>query len=89
MRVLEAIGGVIATVGGARVDARVVGARILRKVDLVAGVVHVSRAAKSSRAHDRAVDARCFHTKRRIVHVLAFDRLDVVAIPRLWTVVVY
>ena len=80
--------GVIAAVGGARVEARVVDAWILWEVDLVARVVHVTRAAEASRAHDGAVDAGRLDAKGRIVDVIAAGRLDVRAVPGLRAVLV-
>ena len=81
--------GPVAAIGVAGVDARVVGARVLREVDLVASVVQVPRAAEAARAHNGAVDAGHLDAERWIVHVVALDRLDVRAVPRFRAVVVY
>jgi len=78
----------IASVGHARVDTRVVGARILSEEHLVARVVQVTRGTEASRSHNRAVDARRFHTERGVVEMRAVFRLDVLSVPCLRTVLV-
>jgi hypothetical protein len=70
------------------IHTRVVNSRILRKVDLLTGIVHVTRATESSRAYDSPVNAGGLHAECSIVHVIASLRVNVSAVPSLRAVFV-
>jgi hypothetical protein len=81
-------GCAIAPVRATRVHARVVNTRILCEVDLLTCVVHVSRGAEATRAHNSTVNASRFHAEGCVVYVVTALWVDVGAVPRLRAVFV-
>ncbi len=80
---------IVTAVCVACVRAWVVDTLVLRILYLLARVVQVSRTAKSPRAHNAAIDARCFDAKGRIINVATVFRQQIISIPGFGAIAVY